>query len=56
MSALLQFTEIFRNSEMLGVQRTLLDELSQRLLGDRVCSDPQRRRGSIERLPLWAAV
>jgi hypothetical protein len=46
MSALLQFAEIFRNSELLGAQRTLLDELSQRLLGDFSVS----RRRAVQRL------
>jgi hypothetical protein len=46
MSALLQFAEIFRNSELLGAQRTLLDELSQGLLAD--FSLPRRR--AVQRL------
>jgi triacylglycerol esterase/lipase EstA (alpha/beta hydrolase family) len=46
MSALLQFADIFRSSELLGAQRTLLDELSQRLLADFSVA----RRRAVQRL------
>jgi hypothetical protein len=46
MSALLQFADLFRNSELLGAQRTLLDELSQRLLADFSVA----RRRAVQRL------
>jgi hypothetical protein len=46
MSVLLQVADIFRNSERLGAQRTLLDELSQRLLADFSVA----RRRAVQRL------
>ena len=46
MSALLQVADVFRNSELLGRQSTLLDELSQRLLADFSLS----RRRAVQRL------
>jgi hypothetical protein len=46
MSALLQFADIFRGTELLGVGRTLLDELSRRLLMDFSVA----RRRAVQRL------
>jgi hypothetical protein len=46
MSALLQVADIFRNSELLGAQRTLLDELSRQLLADFSVA----RRRAVQRL------
>jgi hypothetical protein len=45
-SALMQLADVFRNSDLLGRRRTLIDEISQRLLADFSVS----RRRAVQRL------